>query len=82
MGLIKMKLKRLSVIVLLAGFTSCQKCQTCTTTQTNNSSGTEQTSQTHEDYCGSEYDSAPTETSYTQNSGGATYEVEITCVDN
>lgn len=74
----------LSVFILgisVISFQSCQKCQRCTTTSTQNSTGTNQSSSTYEDFCGENYDEAPTETSYTQNSGGVAYEISIECVE-
>lgn len=66
-------------LMIAGGFSSCKKCQTCTTKTTQNVLGFDQTVTTSEEYCGDDYDNAPTPGSYSQNVGGITQQVEITC---
>lgn len=77
-------MKLILAITLLIGslaFVSCKKCQTCTTTTVQNVNGFDVSTSSSEDYCGSEYDSAPAEGTVYQNAGGATQEVTVNCVD-
>lgn len=68
-------------LVLVFGFTSCQKCQECTTVTSQNNGGVSQSSSSTQNYCGKYYNDAPTPTSYSQTNAGVTEEVEITCKD-
>jgi hypothetical protein len=61
---------------------SCKKCQECTTDTKQIVGGFEQTTTTKDEYCGDEYDNAPTPGTYNQTSGGVEQEVKITCTDN
>lgn len=70
----------LSLIVFAAmGLTSCKKCQTCTTTVEQTVFGINQSTSVSEEYCGDDYDSAPAESTVTNNVGGIDQKVTITC---
>jgi len=60
---------------------SCKKCQTCTTTTVQDYGSYQQTSSNASEYCGKEYDDAPSEGTTNQSSGGVTQTVTTTCVD-
>ena len=63
----------------LATFNSCKKCQSCNTLIEDQSNQT--ISSTTNDYCGDNYDDAPTETSYSETVAGETQSVTISCVE-
>jgi hypothetical protein len=67
------------ILVLLISFYSCQKCQSCNTLIESEANQT--ISSTTDEYCGDNYDDAPTETSYSQTVGGQTESVTISCVE-
>ena len=71
-----------SLAIAAISFTSCKKCQTCTTKVTQEYNGVPQSSTSNEEYCGDEYDDAPAETTVTQNAGGVTQTVVITCEES
>ena len=76
----KKALLLLSLIVFAAmGLTSCKKCQTCTTTVEQTILGIYQETTVSDEYCGSDYDNAPAETTVTNNIGGIDQKVTITC---
>ena len=68
----------LGIVVVSA---SCKKCQECTTDTKQLVSGFEQTTTTKNEYCGDEYDDAPTPGTYNQTTGGVEQEVKIACSD-
>jgi hypothetical protein len=78
--------KVLFLALAVCGLTlmSCKKCQTCTTTTAQSLPGIPTiTTSTSQEYCGDDYDSAPPETSVTQDIGGGTSQtVTIDCVDD
>ena len=67
---------------LASVFVSCKKCQECTTSTKQLVGGFEQTTTTKNEYCGDEYDNAPTPGSYNQTVGGVEQEVVISCAEN
>lgn len=71
-----------STLFIGFGITSCKKCQTCTTTTVQSYSGYDVSTSTEQEYCGDDYDSAPSEGTTYQSVQGATQAVTIDCVDN
>ena len=76
------KLFFFSLAVSAFGMMSCKKCQTCTVTTNQTAQGiTQQISQTSNDYCGDEYNNAPSEGTTSQDYGGYSQSVVIACQD-
>ncbi|MFT6245381.1 MAG: hypothetical protein ACJA0U_002935 [Salibacteraceae bacterium] len=72
----------LALAIIALGAVSCKKCQTCTTVVSQNVQGFETQTSASEEYCGDAYDDAPAPTNFTQNVGGISQSVTITCVEN
>ncbi|MBD3637680.1 MAG: hypothetical protein HUJ25_10025 [Crocinitomicaceae bacterium] len=72
----------LSMAVLALGFMSCKKCQTCNTKTVQDYGSYSQQVNTSDEYCGDDYDNAPSPGTTTQSSGGVTQTVTITCEDS
>lgn len=71
-----------AAILLSLTAVSCKKCKACTTKTTQDTgSGTPQTTSTTKDYCGKDYDDAPSEGTVYQSAGGYQQTVVTTCVE-
>ena len=79
-------MKKLFVLTLALGafgIMSCKKCQTCTISTSQEVLGfQQQIASESEQYCGDEYDDAPTPGTVSQNVGSIVQEVSITCQDD
>jgi len=78
-------MKNITLFAITLSFSSlmfsCKKCQECKTDTKQTVDGYTQTTSSNKEYCGDEYNNAPSTGTYSNTTGSIHQEVTITCSD-